>query len=186
MCGILTWIIILIFFNLTKIPGLYSPEELENIIAMLRDAASAEGYNSSLYAYFALRVRRMMHIILIMDYTNESFIPNCQSNPAIYKQCSMLWLDNWTQRTQKMIPLSIIKKFYEKTDGDHTGFTNNETEKRQQFIGAFKTIFQSLPKEWTYPRRYVTLIHNYAMLYNQKRVKVVTQIEKLKVFRYLC
>lgn len=64
-------------------------------------------------------------------------------------------------------------------DGDHTGFTNNEAEKRNQFIGAFKAIFQSLPKEWTYPRRYVSLIHNYAMLYNQKRVKIVTQVEKL-------
>ncbi|CAL8110340.1 unnamed protein product [Orchesella dallaii] len=38
-----------------EIPGLSSPEELETIIATLRDQASANGYNSSLYAYFAFR-----------------------------------------------------------------------------------------------------------------------------------
>lgn len=76
--------------------------------------------------------------------------------------------------------MQLFNRFYEKTDGDHTGFISNEQEKRQQFITAFKTIFQSLPEGWTYPRRYVTLIHNYAMLYNQKRVKIVTQVEKLK------
>lgn len=55
-------------------------------------------------------VRRMMQVILIMDFTNESFIKNCQSNPAIYKQCNMLWLDLWGEKTLKLMPIMIIKK----------------------------------------------------------------------------
>ena len=69
-----------------EVPGLYSPEELEPLLATLRERASGEGV-SNLFTYFAKSVRKNLHVILIMDSRSDSFLRDCESNPAIYKQC---------------------------------------------------------------------------------------------------
>ena len=69
-----------------EVPGLYSPEELEPLLATLRERASGEGV-SNLFTFFAKSVRKNLHVILIMDSRSDSFLRDCESNPAIYKQC---------------------------------------------------------------------------------------------------
>ena len=69
-----------------EVPGLYSPEELEPLLATLRERASGEGV-SNLFTYSANSVRKNLHVILIMDSRSDTFLRDCESNPAIYKQC---------------------------------------------------------------------------------------------------
>ena len=38
-----------------------------------------------------------LHIVLIMDYTNSTFTLNCESNPALYKQCAVQWMEGWSR-----------------------------------------------------------------------------------------
>ena len=56
-------------------------------------------------------VKQLLRIVLIMDFTNESFLSNCESNPAIYKQCFFLWMDVWSSNTLTAIPSLIIEKY---------------------------------------------------------------------------
>ena len=111
-------------------PSLYTPEELETAMAGLRDIADDEGYTSNLLSFFVKRkfkftngsipwfiliflvvgIKELLHVILIMDYTNNGFQNNCEQNPALYKQCSLLWLDAWSQESLRMIPKLIISK----------------------------------------------------------------------------
>ena len=69
-----------------EVPGLYSPEELEPLLASLREQASSQGV-SNLFTFFAQNVKANLHIVLIMESKSDSFLRNCESNPAIYKQC---------------------------------------------------------------------------------------------------
>ena len=80
-----------------EVPGLYTPEELEPLLGSLRDQASQDGFRGTLVAYFASRVRRNLHIVLIMDSLSNDFTANCESNPAFYKNCAFQWMQGWSK-----------------------------------------------------------------------------------------
>ena len=44
-----------------------------------------------------LGIKVNLHIALIMDCTNSKFILNCESNPALYKECSVQWMEGWSR-----------------------------------------------------------------------------------------
>ena len=46
-----------------------------------------------------------LHIVLIMDYTNTNFTLNCESNPALYKQCAVQWMEGWSR--DSMVKVSL-------------------------------------------------------------------------------
>ena len=93
-----------------EIPGLYSPEELEPLMTPLKQAATNVGYSGDLIAFFAKNVQTNLHIILVMDCSNPQFVINCESNPAFYKECSVQWMDNWSQDTFVMLPHLILNQ----------------------------------------------------------------------------
>ena len=82
-----------------EVPGLYTPEELEPLLSPLRDLASQDGFRGTLISYFAARVRRNLHLVLIMDSSSNSFIGNCESNPAFYKNCAFQWMQGWSRES---------------------------------------------------------------------------------------
>ena len=82
-----------------EVPGLYTPEELEPLLGPLRDQASQDGFRGTLVAYFASRVRRNLHIVLIMDSLSNDFTANCESNPAFYKNCAFQWMQGWSKES---------------------------------------------------------------------------------------
>ena len=82
-----------------EVPGLYTPEELEPLLGPLRDLASQDGFRGTLVSYFASRVKRNLHIVLIMDSSSKTFTGNCESNPAFYKSCSFQWMEAWSRES---------------------------------------------------------------------------------------
>ena len=82
-----------------EVPGLYTPEELEPLLGPLRDLASQDGFRGTLVSYFASRVKRNLHIVLIMDSSSKTFTSNCESNPAFYKSCSFQWMEGWSRES---------------------------------------------------------------------------------------
>ena len=82
-----------------EIPGLYTPEELEPLLTPLRDQASQDGFRGTLFSYFASRVCRNLHVVLIMDYSSATFTANCESNPSFFKSCTFKWMDGWSRES---------------------------------------------------------------------------------------
>ena len=78
-----------------EVPGLYSPEELEPLITVLRQNASNEGFSGNLISYFAKSVKKNLHVILITDVTHPDFVQNCESNPALYKECQVSEIEQY-------------------------------------------------------------------------------------------
>ena len=76
-----------------ELPGLYEPQELEPLLAPLKEEMGKSGFtHRSLYDFFVHRVQQFLHIALIMDPSNPSFLMRCESNPALYTRCTMLWM----------------------------------------------------------------------------------------------
>lgn len=106
-----------------EIPGLYASDELESLMATLRELASQDGFIGSLTTYFAERefnwqlikfdepkicflikgVRNNLHLVLVMDSGDPNLIHNCDSNPAIYKYCAIQWSDFWSEESMTNI-----------------------------------------------------------------------------------
>merc|ERR1719427_1965841 len=78
-----------------EVAGLYTSEELEPLLAPIREQAIDAGHRGPLHNYFAKRIKSNLHVVLIMDSTNENFTFNCESNPALYKQCQVQWMECW-------------------------------------------------------------------------------------------
>lgn len=38
-----------------------------------------------------------------MDCTNEHFTINCESNPALYRKCSVQWMEGWSDSSMKKV-----------------------------------------------------------------------------------
>lgn len=81
------------------VPGLYTAEELDPLLAPLRDQASQDGFRGPIYSYYWHRVMCNLHIVLVMDCHAAQFVAHCEANPALYKCCSFQWLDGWEKRS---------------------------------------------------------------------------------------
>ncbi|XP_042221258.1 cytoplasmic dynein 2 heavy chain 1-like isoform X2 [Homarus americanus] len=151
-----------------EVPGLYTPEELDPLLMPLRDQAAHENFRGSQYAYFASRVLRNLHIALIMDSSNQEFSAQCESNPALYKQCSVLWMEGWAQKTMIQIPDMLL--------------SDNEKDKRNgpEFLNSFLAVHESLPTHLATPRRYLGLLHTYRSIHNTKKEGVLQRQQHLK------
>ncbi|RXG65468.1 Cytoplasmic dynein 2 heavy chain 1 [Armadillidium vulgare] len=151
-----------------EVPGLYTQEELDPLLGPLRDQAAHEGFRGSQYAYFASRIQKNLHIALIMDSSNPEFIARCESNPALYKQCTVLWDETWSPETLLMIPDLFLE------DDEKT------VSKTPDFLQKFLAIHDSLPEYLASPRRYLEFLKNYQRIFNEKRNGVIQRQSHLQ------
>lgn len=88
-----------------EVPGLYTHEELEPMLASIRELAREEGSSfRTPYEFFVSRVKKNLHISLCMDPGHPQFLYRCESNPALYSQCTVLWINEWRSNTLRLIP----------------------------------------------------------------------------------
>ncbi|OXB57863.1 hypothetical protein ASZ78_016437 [Callipepla squamata] len=106
-----------------EVPGLYKTEELEPLLSPLKDQASQDGFTGPIFNYFTYRIQQNLHVVLIMDSTNINFTINCESNPALYKKCQVLWMETWSENSMKKIPeMLLYDDEQEKTEKTHREF----------------------------------------------------------------
>ena len=88
-----------------EVPGMYTNEELEPLMAPLREKMREEGTFRTPYDFYLSRVRKYLHIVLCMDPGHPKFLYRCESNPALYSQCAVQWIGEWRNSSLKEIPL---------------------------------------------------------------------------------
>lgn len=67
-----------------EVPGLYSPEELEPVLAQLKDEMSNQYEYKTTFELFVSRIKRNLSIVMSLDYSHSKFVQNCASNPALF------------------------------------------------------------------------------------------------------
>lgn len=87
-----------------EVPGLYTHEELEPLLSPLREEMREVGTFRTPYEFFVSRVRKNLHIVVLMDPGHPSMLYRCESNPALYSQCAVLWIGEWRNSTLRVIP----------------------------------------------------------------------------------
>lgn len=166
-----------------EVPGLYTPEELEPLLTPLRINASNEGYSGNLISYFAQTVRKNLHVILIADVTSPDFVQNCESNPALYKECQVQWMEYWSEKTMIRLPKMLLTQ-EERVEGDDIGKKDEKKKVRHvsggdDLLNSFYRIESTLPPEKTSVKKYVTFIKTYQDVYNREKNEITTRQDKL-------
>lgn len=59
----------------------------------------------NVFACLCAGVQQNLHVVLIMDCTNEHFTINCESNPALYRKCSVQWMEGWSDSSMKKVKI---------------------------------------------------------------------------------
>ena len=92
-----------------EIPGLFKREELDPLLSSIRDEAADAGYTGRLESFFYKRVKRNLHIALILDISSPRFNLFCDSNPALYSCCSVVVMESWSNETLSLLPRLYFK-----------------------------------------------------------------------------
>ena len=131
--------------------------------------------------YIFSAVRRNLHIILIMDCSNPTFIQNCESNPALYKECEVQWMEYWSRASILKIPKLLLKKGRSIEEG---GDGKDSKKKKgvpvgDELLQGFHNIYSTIPPKETSMRKYVTFIKTYQDVHTKEHAEITTRQSKL-------
>uniref|UniRef100_A0A8C0I8A9 Cytoplasmic dynein 2 heavy chain 1 n=1 Tax=Bubo bubo TaxID=30461 RepID=A0A8C0I8A9_BUBBB len=164
-----------------EVPGLYKIEELEPLLSPLKDQASQDGFTGPIFNYFTYRIQQNLHVVLIMDSTNLNFTINCESNPALYKKCQVLWMETWSENSMKKIPEMLL---CDSDEQEKTGKAHKELKKKHSgdsdFLKSFLAIHESCKIYGATPSRYMTFLHVYSTINNSKRRELIKRQNHLQ------
>ncbi len=149
-----------------EIPGLYSTEELEPLLAPLRDIMAQEGIRESLLSFFASRIQANLHIVLIMDSTAPTFTAYCQANPAFYTNCSFQCMQKWSKQSMLKIPQLFL--------GGHSLRKPADVSLRpisggDDLVKAFLHMHDSCSQYGATSRKYMTFLKSYKKVYQSRK-----------------
>jgi dynein heavy chain 2 len=81
----------------SQVPGLYQSTEIEALLGPIKEEWSMDGRFRTPWAFFVDRIRTNVHVVLSFDPKNPKFGMRCESNPAIYNKCTILWMGRWSK-----------------------------------------------------------------------------------------
>ena len=152
-----------------EVPGLYTPEEMEPVLAPLRDLMSQEGYRGTALSYFSKRVKANLHVVLIMDSSSENFTVYCESNPAFYTSCAFQSMEGWSKQSMLRIP----RMFLRNTVGAKISLKEGSSERPitggEDLFKAFLYIHESCLHLGATPRKYVMFLKTYQSVYQTRK-----------------
>jgi dynein heavy chain 2 len=152
-----------------EVPGLYTHEELEPLLSPLKELMLQDGARTcrTPYEFFVSRVRDNLHICLGMDPDHPQFLVRCESNPALYMRCGILWLGEWSPSSLAAVPHMLLE--------------NAEVLKASDAEQVCNSIVDICRSRRATPRQFVTLLNNWTGLYDDLCGNLNTDLGHLKV-----
>jgi dynein heavy chain 2 len=92
-----------------EVPGMFSSSELDSALVPLKEMYSSVGFkHRTLYSFFVERVQQYLHIVLVLDPSDDSFRMRLESNPALISRCDIIWNDQWSREVMREVPGSML------------------------------------------------------------------------------
>jgi len=157
-----------------EVAGLFTPQEMEPMLAPLKEAFVASGMYRNLAEFFTARVRSNMHIVLSMDPNHPMFASRCESNPALFTRCTCLWLGRWSRMGMVEVPRLKLEKLL-------SSGASAQPMDANRVLDALLFIHSSAIQRGlcATPLTYVSFIDTYARLYESKQSGLAAQKKHL-------
>ncbi|GMR54221.1 hypothetical protein PMAYCL1PPCAC_24416, partial [Pristionchus mayeri] len=145
-----------------EVPKLFTQQELDGMATQLREQSSEESFDGDLHDYFAYRTRSLLHIVIIMNTDKSDFSFQLLTNPALYKECTVIWRDEWSDDSLQMLPSQLLP-----SSGDS-----------EQVANSVPPFFKAAPEQ--VPSKYVSFIETYAKIHEKNKKELKGRVERLK------
>ncbi len=185
-----------------EIPGMYTHEELDPLLAPIKELMREEGTFRTPYEFYVSRVRKYLHVVLCMDPGHPKFLYRCESNPALYSQCAVQWIGEWRPASLKEIPklMDGIKylitgqneptennqgesKGGESKGGDDSYYDEskdgNDMNNNDELAEMVLAIHGSCVQHGANPKDYIIFLRTWYSLYLIKKEELQTNLKNL-------
>ncbi|KAL8004079.1 putative AAA+ ATPase domain, dynein heavy chain region D6 P-loop domain-containing protein [Plasmopara halstedii] len=156
-----------------EVPGLYTHEEIEPQIAPLKElmlesiGATGQEHIRTVYDFFVSRIRQFVHLVIAMDARNPPFVLRCESNPALYTRCTIVWMGEWNSSSMVRLPELVLT-------GSELA---NSLIKTTPFITS---LYASCKEFGATPRELICFLGTWNTLFEVKCKQIVQEIRHLK------
>lgn len=145
-----------------EVPGLFTNQELDQMLGSLKDKMNAEGSMLSPFDFFTARVKAGLHIVLSMDPADSDWPSRTESNPALFTRCSMHWMDTWSEEGMRAVPRMLLDEVFSMSEEDDDDNIVEQMAFIQRAVGGS-------------PRQYVTFVDQYRRIFKVKREEQLEQ-----------
>ena len=166
-----------------EIPDLFTDDEVDNIVTMVRNEVKAAGIPDSrenCWKFFIDRVRKQLKVVLCFSPVGSTLRVRGRKFPAIINCTSINWFHEWLEEAlmsvsqkflgqQESLPKDVIPSI-----GEFMAYVHNSsTEISENFLVNDKRY------NYTTPKSFLELINLYVKLLSEKHSEFQGKIERL-------
>uniref|UniRef100_A0A8C8YTJ5 Dynein axonemal heavy chain 17 n=1 Tax=Prolemur simus TaxID=1328070 RepID=A0A8C8YTJ5_PROSS len=167
-----------------EIPGLFSDDELENIISSMRPQVKSLGLTDTREAcwkFFIEKVRRQLKVILCFSPVGSVLRVRARKFPAVVNCTAINWFHEWPEDAL----VSVSARFLQETEGIQPEVKASIS----LFMAYVHTTVNEMSKvylaterryNYTTPKTFLEQIKLYQNLLAKKRAELVAKIERLE------
>jgi dynein heavy chain 2 len=154
----------------SEVGSIYTPEEIEMNLNSIKEEYSRAGFHGTLYEFFTSRIRKNLHITIILDNSEEDFVSKCESNPALFTKCQILWVDKWSKESYGQIITERLlnSKFLEDSD------------KKPDTLADIISIHNSAHELGSPPKYFTEFVQVFESVYVKKQNSIKKNFNYLK------
>ncbi|CAK9088100.1 Cytoplasmic dynein 2 heavy chain 1 (Dynein heavy chain isotype 1B) [Durusdinium trenchii] len=156
-----------------EVPGLFKHEELVPLLEPLKELMNDEIGDGSVrnpLEFFVRRVQQFLHVVVSMDPSNDKFLLRCESNPALYTTCSILWFGEWSRQAIQDFPGLYLPEFF--------GEDAPEDWDPRALQSAVSSIHDACKAHGAAPRDLVAFLDCFKHLYETKAGAITKKVSQ--------
>ncbi|KAM7360514.1 dynein heavy chain at 93AB isoform 2-T2 [Cochliomyia hominivorax] len=167
-----------------EIPDLFPDDEIENIIAGVRNEVKGAGLVDSrenCWKFFIDRVRKQLKIVLCFSPVGSTLRVRSRKFPAIINATSINWFHEWPQEALISVAMNFLSQ--------NKVLPSNHQDSVAKFMAYVHTSVNQMSKvylqnerryNYTTPKSYLEQISLYLKLLNDKHQDLQSKIERLE------
>ena len=128
------------------------------------------------YEFFISRVRKKLHVCLGMDPTNDLFKSRCQSNPALFTSCEIVWMGSWRKESMVDVPGLLLPSLMAEANDDQ--LPRHCVNVHESVASTQGGIFSDVKLTAT-PRDFISFLNCYQALYNNTRDALLGRAKRM-------
>lgn len=167
-----------------EIPDLFPDDEVENIIAGVRNEVKGAGMVDSrenCWKFFIDRVRRQLKIVLCFSPVGSTLRVRSRKFPAIINCTSINWFHEWPQEALVSVSLRFLQELDVLPEGFRDSVARFMAYVHTSVNTTSKTYLQNERRyNYTTPKSYLEQISLYSKLLIQKHKQLRGQVERLE------
>ncbi|KAJ3197037.1 Cytoplasmic dynein 2 heavy chain 1 [Irineochytrium annulatum] len=152
-----------------EVPGLYAPEELDSLLSSIKDQHSELGFRGTLFEFFVSRIRKNLHVVIMLDSASKNLTLYCEANPALYTKCQLEWLESWLPESMESLVREVLSQ--------NSDFS--EIKELDAIIKLITSVHNSTVSRASTPKHFVSFIKTYEKIFSSQRDHHLNKVKYL-------